>query len=368
MKEKKIYIAGHRGMVGSAIKRKLEDLGYHNFIFRSSSELDLRDQLQVKEFFKQEKPAIVIDAAAKVGGILANNNYPYQFLMDNMQIQNNLIHESLENKVEKFIFLGSSCIYPKFADQPLKESSLLTDSLEPTNEWYALAKITGVKACQAIRNQFGKDYVSLMPTNLYGPNDNFDLEKSHVLPALIRKIHLGKCLEEGNWEAIRADLDKRPIEGVNGDSPEEEIVNVLSRWGVKIRPLRHKGHGETLSVFVEIWGTGKPMREFLWSEDMADACVFIMELVNFEDLKPLSGEVRNTHLNIGTGIEISIRELAFLVKKVTSFRGDIEFDTSKPDGTLRKLTDPSKLHNLGWSHKIEIEEGIDKLYKWYLSH
>jgi GDP-L-fucose synthase len=189
-----------------------------------------------------------------------------------------------------------------------------------------------------------------------------------VLPALIRKIHLGKCLEEGNWEAIRADLDKRPIEGVNGDSPEEEIVNVLSRWGVKIRPLRHKGHGETLSVFVEIWGTGKPMREFLWSEDMADACVFIMELVNFEDLKPLSGEVRNTHLNIGTGIEISIRELAFLVKKVTSFRGDIEFDTSKPDGTLRKLTDPSKLHNLGWSHKIEIEEGIDKLYKWYLSH
>lgn len=306
MKEKKIYIAGHRGMVGSAIKRKLEDLGYHNFIFRSSSELDLRDQLQVKEFFKQEKPAIVIDAAAKVGGILANNNYPYQFLMDNMQIQNNLIHESLENKVEKFIFLGSSCIYPKFADQPLKESSLLTDSLEPTNEWYALAKITGVKACQAIRNQFGKDYVSLMPTNLYGTHDNFDLTSSHVLPAMIRKFHEAKI--EGN-------------------------------------------------TYVTLWGSGKPMREFLFVDDLAKAVVFALE-----------NQLPDYLYNVGTGIDLSIKELAHLIQSIVGYQGNIIWDSSKPDGTPRKLMDVSKMHALGWKHQIELKEGIEITYQWFLKN
>ncbi|MEN5194229.1 GDP-L-fucose synthase family protein [Sphingobacterium faecium] len=306
MKEKKIYIAGHRGMVGSAIKRKLEDLGYHNFIFRSSSELDLRDQLQVKEFFKQEKPAIVIDAAAKVGGILANNNYPYQFLMDNMQIQNNLIHESLENKVEKFIFLGSSCIYPKFADQPLKESSLLTDSLEPTNEWYALAKITGVKACQAIRNQFGKDYVSLMPTNLYGTHDNFDLTSSHVLPAMIRKFHEAKI--EGN-------------------------------------------------TYVTLWGSGNPMREFLFVDDLAKAVVFALE-----------NQLPDYLYNVGTGIDLSIKELAQLIQSIVGYQGNIIWDSSKPDGTPRKLMDVSKMHALGWKHQIELKEGIEITYQWFLKN
>lgn len=306
MKEKKIYIAGHRGMVGSAIKRKLEDLGYHNFIFRSSSELDLRDQLQVKEFFKQEKPAIVIDAAAKVGGILANNNYPYQFLMENMQIQNNLIHESLENKVEKFIFLGSSCIYPKFADQPLKESSLLTDSLEPTNEWYALAKITGVKACQAIRNQFGKDYVSLMPTNLYGTHDNFDLTSSHVLPAMIRKFHEAKI--EGN-------------------------------------------------TYVTLWGSGNPMREFLFVDDLAKAVVFALE-----------NQLPDYLYNVGTGIDLSIKELAQLIQSIVGYQGNIIWDSSKPDGTPRKLMDVSKMHALGWKHQIELKEGIEITYQWFLKN
>lgn len=306
MKEKYIYIAGHRGMVGSAIKRKLEDLGYHNFIFRSSSELDLRDQLQVKEFFKQEKPAIVIDAAAKVGGILANDNYPYQFLMDNMQIQNNLIHESLENKVEKFIFLGSSCIYPKFADQPLKESSLLTDSLEPTNEWYALAKITGVKACQAIRKQFGKDYVSLMPTNLYGTHDNFDLTSSHVLPAMIRKFHEAKI--EGNTS-------------------------------------------------VTLWGSGNPMREFLFVDDLAKAVVFALE-----------NQLPDYLYNVGTGIDLSIKELAHLIQSIVGYQGDIIWDSSKPDGTPRKLMDVSKMHQLGWKHQIELKEGIEITYQWFLKN
>ncbi|GEM62355.1 GDP-L-fucose synthase family protein [Sphingobacterium faecium] len=306
MKEKKIYIAGHLGMVGSAIKRKLEDLGYHNFIFRSSSELDLRDQSQVKEFFRQEKPAIVIDAAAKVGGIMANNNYPYQFLMDNMQIQNNLIHESLENKVEKFIFLGSSCIYPKFADQPLKESSLLTDSLEPTNEWYALAKITGVKACQAIRNQFGKDYVSLMPTNLYGTHDNFDLTSSHVLPAMIRKFHEAKI--KGNTK-------------------------------------------------VTLWGSGNPMREFLFVDDLAKAVVFALE-----------NKLPDYLYNIGTGVDLSIKDLAHLIQSIVGHQGDIIWDSSKPDGTPRKLMDVSKMHALGWRHQIELKEGIEITYQWFLKN
>lgn len=306
MKDRKIYIAGHRGMVGSAVKRKLEELGYHHFVLRNSSELDLRNQDQVQAFFQKEKPAIVIDAAAKVGGILANNNYPYQFLMDNMQIQNNLIHESLQNDVEKFIFLGSSCIYPKFAPQPLQESSLLTDSLEPTNEWYALAKITGVKACQAIRNQFGKDYVSLMPTNLYGTHDNFDLTSSHVLPAMIRKFHEAKLA----------------------------------------------GHAT-----VTLWGSGSPMREFLFVDDLAQAVAFALENTLPEYL-----------YNVGTGVDLRIKDLADLIQSVVGHQGTIIWDSSKPDGTPRKLMDVSKMHALGWKHQIELKEGIQKTYQWFLEN
>lgn len=367
-KNSRIYVAGHKGLVGSAIWKSLFSGGYTNLVGRTIDELNLLDQKSVEKFFEEEKPEYVVLAAAKVGGIVANNTYRGEFIYENLQIQNNVIHQAYLHGVKKLLFLGSTCIYPREAPQPMTEDSLLTGVLEYTNEPYAIAKIAGLKLCESYNLQYGTNFIAVMPTNLYGPNDNFDLEKSHVLPALIRKIHLGKCLENNDWESVRADLDKRPIEGVNGESPEEEIVNVLSRYGVKIRPLRHIEHIETLRVGVEIWGTGRPMREFLWSEDMADACVYIMERVNFEDLKPLSGEVRNTHLNIGTGTEISIRELAYLVKKVTGFRGDIEFDTSKPDGTLRKLTDPSKLHGLGWHHTVGIEEGIKRLYHWYLNH
>ncbi len=367
-KNSRIYVAGHKGLVGSAIWKSLFSGGYTNLVGRTIDELNLLDQKSVEKFFEEEKPEYVVLAAARVGGIVANNTYRGQFIYENLQIQNNVIHQAYLHGVKKLLFLGSTCIYPREAPQPMTEDSLLTGVLEYTNEPYAIAKIAGLKLCESYNLQYGTNFIAVMPTNLYGPNDNFDLEKSHVLPALIRKIHLGKCIENNDWESVRADLDKRLIEGVNGECPEEEIVNVLSRYGVKIRPLRHIEHLETLRVSVEIWGTGKPMREFLWSEDMADACVYIMERVNFEDLKPLSGEVRNTHLNIGTGIEISIRELAYLVKKVTGFRGDIEFDTSKPDGTLRKLTDPSKLHGLGWHHTVGIEEGIKRLYHWYLNH
>ncbi|UIR56004.1 GDP-L-fucose synthase [Sphingobacterium sp. SRCM116780] len=306
MKDKKIYIAGHRGMVGSAVKRKLEELGYHNFALRNSSELDLRDQGQVQAFFKKEKPEIVIDAAAKVGGILANDTYPYQFLMDNMQIQNNLINESLQNEVEKFIFLGSSCIYPKFAAQPLQESSLLTDSLEPTNEWYAIAKITGVKACEAIRKQFGKDYVSLMPTNLYGTHDNFDLTSSHVLPAMIRKFHDAKL--KGN-------------------------------------------------AAVTLWGSGSPMREFLFVDDLAKAVVFALDHKLPEHL-----------YNVGTGTDLSIKELASLIQYAVGHQGEIIWDSSKPDGTPRKLMDVSKMHALGWKHEVDLEAGIQRTYQWFLEN
>lgn len=363
----KIYIAGHKGMVGSAIWNNLLIKGYTNLIGKSINELNLLDQLEVSTFFVRERPEYVVLAAAKVGGIVANNTYRGEFIYENLQIQNNVIHQAYLHGVKKLLFLGSTCIYPREAPQPMPENCLLTGPLEYTNEPYAIAKIAGLKMCESYNIQYGTNFLAVMPTNLYGPNDNFDLEKSHVLPALIRKLHLGKCLENEDWNSIRTDLDKRPIEGVTGDRQEEEIVSVLSKYGIKIQPLRYKVHGEKLRVSVEIWGTGKPMREFLWSEEMADACVYIMENVNFEDLQPLSGEVRNTHINIGTGIEISIRELAFLVKEKVGFRGDIEFDTAKPDGTMRKLTDPSKLYTLGWQNKIGIEEGVGKLYHWYIN-
>ena len=305
-KNAKIYIAGHRGMVGSAIWRTLTSNGYLNLIGRTSKELDLRNQADVLTFFKSEKPEVVIDAAARVGGILANNNYPYQFIMENMQIQNNLIDTALNTGVEKFVFLGSSCIYPKLANQPLKEEYLLTDLLEPTNEWYAIAKIAGVKSCQAIRKQFNKDYVSLMPTNLYGTHDNFDLKTSHVLPAMLRKFHEAKN---------------------NNNSP------------------------------VIVWGSGTPMREFLFVDDLAEAVVFGLE-----------NKLPEYLYNVGTGIDLTIKELAETIQRVVGHTGELVWDRSKPDGTPRKLMDISKMHGLGWKHSINLEEGIKKTYTWFLEN
>jgi len=356
-KQSKIYVAGHRGLVGSAILNNLRSKGYNNIITRSSSELDLRNQSAVKSFFDAEKPEYVFLAAAKVGGIIANNTYRADFIYDNLQIQNNVIHYSFKAGVKKLLFLGSTCIYPKECPQPMKEEYLLTSVLEYTNEPYAISKIAGIKMCESYNIQYRTNFFSVMPTNLYGPNDNFDLEKSHVLPALMRKIHLGKCLEENNWKAIRDDLDKNPIEGVDGKSSESQILDKLVKYGIE--------KDRTGKVQIEIWGSGNPMREFLWSEEMADACVFIMENVNFDDVIKDKSEIRNTHINIGTGKDVSIRELAELIKFKVGFKGDFYFNTDKPDGTMKKLTDVTKLHGLGWHHKIEIDEGIERMYEWY---
>lgn len=371
-KDSKIYIAGHRGLVGSAIVNNLKAKGYTNIIGKTHSELDLLDQQAVAAFFHTEKPEYVFLAAAKVGGIVANNTYRADFIYENLQIQNNIIHQSYKNGIKKLMFLGSTCIYPKNAPQPMPEDCLLTDTLEYTNEPYAIAKIAGIKMCESYNLQYGTNYISVMPTNLYGPNDNFDLEKSHVLPALIRKIHLGKALEEENWDAIREDLNKLPIEGIDGNTAEEEIQNVLEKYGIKLLNAQRL----TLNapqVSIEIWGSGKPMREFLWSEDMADACVFLMENRNFSDIihntqhvaRNTSDEVRNTHINIGTGVDISIKELAEMIKEIIGFKGELYFNTDKPDGTMKKLTDVTKLHGLGWKHKIELKDGIEKMYNWY---
>jgi GDP-L-fucose synthase len=365
--DSKIYIAGHTGLVGSALVKSLKTKGYTNIIGKTIEELDLRNPMSVKTFFEWEKPEYVILAAAKVGGIVANNTYRADFIYENLMIQNNVIHQSYLSGVKKLLFLGSTCIYPKDCPQPMKEEYLLTRPLEYTNEPYAIAKIAGIKMCESYNIQYGTNFISVMPTNLYGPNDNFDLEKSHVLPALIRKIHLGKCLEENNWKALRADLNKRPIEEVSGQNNDEDILNKLEKYGIKtVRPLA-PSHSCSI-VSVEIWGSGSPMREFLWSEEMADACVFLMENVDFSDLIPQpQPEIRNTHINIGTGKEISIFDLAHLIKEIVGFQGNLKFNTEKPDGTMRKLTDPSKLQKLGWKHKIEIEEGIQKIYDWYQS-
>ncbi|WP_189360152.1 GDP-L-fucose synthase family protein [Algibacter mikhailovii] len=356
-KNSKIYVAGHRGLVGSAILKNLKEKGYNNFITRTHKELDLTETAAVAAFFEQEKPDYVILAAAKVGGIVANNVYRADFIYDNLMIQNNVIHQSYLNKVKKLLFLGSTCIYPKYCPQPMKEDSLLTGTLEYTNEPYAIAKIAGIKMCESYNLQYGTNFISVMPTNLYGPNDNFDLEKSHVLPALVRKMHLGKALEEGDWNAIRRDLERLPIEGVNGSSAEDEIYQVLDKYGIQ-----RKEDG----VHLEIWGTGEPMREFLWSEDMADACVFLMENRQFADCYIKSNkEIRNTHINIGTGVDISIKALAEVIKNKVGFKGVFFFNTTKPDGTTKKLTDPSKLHGLGWKHTVDLEEGVESLYRWY---
>jgi len=355
----KIFVAGHTGLVGSAILKNLQQKGYTNFVLRTIEELDLVNQKAVAAFFESEKPKYVILAAAKVGGIVANNTYRADFIYENLMIQNNVIHQSYRHSVEKLVFLGSTCIYPREANQPMKETELLASPLEYTNEPYAIAKIAGIKMCESYNLQYGTNFIAVMPTNLYGPNDNFNLETSHVLPAIIRKIHLGKCLENNDMQAIRLDLDKRPIEGVNGKSPENTILSVLEKYGVKRLPNGN--------IEVEIWGTGNPRREFLWSEEMADATVYIMERVSFSDIVADmdSKEIRNTHVNIGTGKDVSVKEIAYLIKEKIKFKGDLWFNAEKPDGTMKKLTDVSKLHSLGWHHRIEIDEGVERIYNWY---
>ena len=353
-KSSKIYVAGHLGLVGSAIWKNLESKGYTNLIGRTLQELDLMDAANVAAFFEAEKPEYVILAAAHVGGIIANNTYRADFIYKNLQIQNNVIGESFRHQVKKLVFLGSTCIYPREAPQPMKEDALLTGQLEYTNEPYAIAKIAGLKMCESFNIQYGTNFIAVMPTNLYGPNDNFDLERSHVLPAMIRKTYLAKNLQQENWKAVREDLNKRPVEGLDGKASDKEITTMLAKYGIT------KGQ-------LELWGTGAPMREFLWSEEMADATVFVMENVNFEDLIKDKNEIRNCHINIGTGKEISIKDLSELVSKTVGYQGKIRFDSIKPDGTMRKLIDVSKLNALGWKHQIEIEEGVKRLFEWYVA-
>ena len=349
----KIFVAGHRGLVGSAIWNNLKQRGYTNLTGRTHQELDLLDPIAVKRFFDEEQPEAVVLAAAHVGGILANLHYRADFIYQNLQIQQNVIGESFRHGVRKLLFLGSTCIYPREAPPPMKEEALLTSPLEYTNEPYAIAKIAGLKMCESFNLQYGTNYIAVMPTNLYGPNDNFHLENSHVLPAMMRKIYLAKCLNEGNWEAVRKDIDLRPVEGVNGSCTEQVILEKLARFGITPEA-------------VTLWGTGTPMREFLWSEEMADASVHVLLNVDFKDICAGKGEeIRNCHINIGTGKEICIREAAEMIIREVGFRGELRWDRSKPDGTLRKLTDVTRLHALGWHHRIEIDEGIHRLYEWY---
>ena len=353
-KNAKIYVAGHRGLVGSAIWKNLQDKGYTNLIGKTHKELDLLDAVSVRKFFDEEQPEYVFLAAAFVGGIMANSIYRADFIYKNLQIQQNVIGESFRHNVKKLLFLGSTCIYPRDAEQPMKEEVLLTSPLEYTNEPYAIAKIAGLKMCESFNLQYGTNYIAVMPTNLYGPNDNFDLERSHVLPAMIRKIHLAHCLKQGDWDAICKDLNQRPVEGIDGSSSKEDILAILAKYGIS-------------DSEVKLWGTGTPLREFLWSEEMADASVFVMEHVDFKDTyKQGDKDIRNCHINIGTGKEISIRELAELIVSTVGYQGQLTFDSTKPDGTMRKLTAPSKLHALGWHHKVEIEEGVQRMYNWYL--
>ena len=383
-KESKIYVAGHHGLVGSAIWNNLIGRGYTNLVGRTHAELDLTDQVAVRRFFDEERPDGVVLAAAFVGGIMANSLYRADFIMQNMKMQCNVISESYAHGVQKLLFLGSTCIYPKNAPQPMKEDCLLTSPLEYTNEEYAIAKIAGLKMCESYNLQYGTNYIAVMPTNLYGPNDNFHLENSHVMPAMMRKVYLAKLIHDDNWEAIRRDLDIRPVEGVDGKACRDDVMTVLQKYGIYDNK-------------VVLWGTGTPLREFLWSEDMADASVHVLLNVNFSDIIgiekyssvhygasvdgtvdrnhsagrggaiPKLGEIRNCHINVGTGKELTIRQLSELVVKAVGFEGAVEFDATKPDGTMRKLIDVSKLHSLGWTHKVEIEDGVQKLFDWYKS-
>lgn len=344
--DNRVFVAGHNGLVGSAIVKGLASKGYNNLILKSRSELNLLDSNAVDCFFERENPEFVFLAAAKVGGIVANNTYRADFLLENLTIQNNVISSAHKYGVKKLLFLGSTCIYPKYAPQPLSEGTLLTNELEYTNEPYAIAKIAGIKLCESFNIQYGTNFISVMPTNLYGPGDNFNFDKSHVLPALLRKIYLAKCIEENKNDEILVDLNITDF---------EVAQEYLSSIGVQ------KG-------VVNIWGSGKPMREFMWSEDMADACIHVMQNVNFTDLIDSNVEVRNTHINIGTGEEISIADLAHLIADVIGYTGTFQFDSSKPDGTMRKLTDVSKLHSLGYNHKVTLRQGIEKVFAWYLDN
>ena len=393
-KDSKIYIAGHKGLVGSAIWRNLEQRGYHNLVGRSHRELDLTDQIAVRNFFDSERPDAVVLAAAFVGGIMANSIYRADFIMQNMKMQCNVIENAYLHGVKKLLFLGSTCIYPKAAPQPMKEDALLTSPLEYTNEEYAIAKIAGLKMCESYNLQYGTNYIAVMPTNLYGPNDNFHLENSHVMPAMMRKIYLAKLIHNGDWEAIKTDMNKRPInptdalrsiigEGnVDGNNPQERILKALAFYGIEDNK-------------VTLWGDGSPLREFLWSEDMADASVHVLLHVDFKDIIgiekyssvfygskvdgavdrnnsegrggaiPALGEIRNCHINVGSGKELTIKDLATKVAKAVDFTGTIVWDATKPNGTPRKLIDVEKLHRLGWHHKVDINEGISRLYQWY---
>jgi GDP-L-fucose synthase len=362
-KGSRIYVAGHRGLVGSAILQNLRLKGYENIITRTHAELDLTNQDAVKVFFEAQKPEYVFLAAAKVGGIMANSVYRAQFIYENLQIQNNVIHTAYLNGVKKLLFLGSSCVYPKNAPQPMKEDDLLTSPLEYTNEPYAIAKIAGLKMCEAYNMQYGTDFISVMPTNLYGPNDNYSPENSHVLPALLRKIYLSKCLQENDLAAIRYDLTTHGSVITQQHPAEAEIISYLEQIGIR------RVAGST-KVDLALWGTGSPLREFLWSEDMADACVFLMENYGFQAIKDIkydstSREVRNMHINIGSGVEVSIRDLALLIQNIAGFEGSISFDHTKPDGTPRKLLDISKLTALGWKSRVSLEEGIRRSYEIY---
>ena len=355
-KNAKIYVAGHRGLVGSAIWKNLEKKGYTNLVGRTHKELDLMDGVAVKSFFDAEQPDYVILAAAFVGGIMANSIYRADFIYRNLQIQQNVIGESFRHNVKKLLFLGSTCIYPREAPQPIPETALLTSPLEYTNEPYAIAKIAGLKMCESFNLQYGTNYIAVMPTNLYGPNDNFDLVTSHVLPAMMRKMYLAKMLMENDWDGLRKDLNRRNVGNVSGKSSNEEIVSMLAGYGIGTDSLT-------------LWGTGRPIREFLWSEDMADASVYVMEHIDFKDTyKEGEHDIRNCHINIGSGREITISRLAGLIKETVGYDGNILWDASKPDGTMRKLTDVSKLHALGWRHSMEIEDGVRTLYDWYINN
>lgn len=352
-KDDKIYVAGHRGLVGSAIMANLKWRGYTNVIGRTHAELDLLDPVAVAKFFNEERPVAVVLAAAHVGGIMANSKYRADFILQNLGIQQNVIGNAFRTGVKHLLFLGSTCIYPREAPQPIPEEALLTSPLEYTNEPYAIAKIAGLKMCESLNLQYGTDYVAVMPTNLYGPNDNFHLENSHVLPAMLRKVHLAKLLGEGRLDEVRADLAKRPVSSLGADATEEQIKARLADFGI-------------YPNLVKLWGTGSPLREFLWSEDMADACVHILLNVSFKDIiKDRKGDIRNTHINIGTGKELTIAQLAELVTDAVGFSGTIEWDSSKPDGTMRKLCSVDRLHSLGWHHTVELPEGVKRLYEWY---
>jgi len=351
----KIYIAGHLGMVGSAIFRKFRKEGFNNLITRTIDELNLQDQSAVAAFFEKEKPEYVILAAAKVGGIVANNIYRAQFIYENLMIQNNVIHQSYVHGVKKLIFLGSSCIYPKMAPQPIKEESLLTSELEQTNEPYAIAKITGLKMCESYDRQYGCNFFSVMPCNLFGPGDNFHLKQSHVLSALLRKMHLAACLERNDWNALRKDLNRHPVDGIDGKASENEILQALDENGVHSSP----------APLIDIWGTGKVYREFMYVEDVADAIFELFSRYNVT-IEPGKEHLARYFFNIGSGIDITIHELALIIKKVTGFNGEFHYDNSKPDGTPRKLLDVSRIHEFGWKHSTGLEEGIRKMYEWYL--